>query len=633
MSRRPQKPNRRASSPQASASSPREFRLPENTTPALPAVEDFAGLDMPAALLKTLTAQGVTTPFPIQAATLPNSLAGRDLLGRGRTGSGKTLAFGLALLARTAGLRAEPKAPLALVLVPTRELAQQVTDALTPYATAVNLRLATVVGGLSITKQAGTLRRGAEVVVATPGRLNDLVERGDCVLDQVRITVLDEADQMTDMGFLPQITKLIQHVRPDGQRMLFSATLDRNIDRLVQRFLTDPVVHSVDPSAGAVTTMEHHVLHVQDETDKKAVTTRIAARDGRVILFLDTKRSADRLAKRLLAVGVRAAALHGGRSQPQRNRTLEQFKNGQVTALVATNVAARGIHVDDLDLVVNVDPPTDHKDYLHRGGRTARAGGSGSVVTLVLPDQKRDVTRLMSDAGIRPRTARITSSDAELTTITGAREPSGVAVTIEVPSRRRRPARRPAPSAAGAPADAAETAAGQYGDRCGSPYGEPGLDRRAAAGTTASDSTSASGGRGAARRAGSGGATGGAVGAGGRSADRQSAAGAATRAASGKVARGSGRRTAAGGATGGAAGTGGRGSGSRGGRRAPPRDALPLNAAGGHLTTVAGRADTCAGSAPVTVAGVGRICRSDVVFGPGTELLGPPGRPGRVLSR
>ncbi|MEU5312751.1 DEAD/DEAH box helicase [Streptomyces sp. NPDC021562] len=433
MPRRPQKSNRRAPSPRPSASSSTEFRLPQNTTPPLPAVEDFAALDMPAGLLKTLTAQGVTAPFPIQAATLPNSLAGRDLLGRGRTGSGKTLAFGLAVLARTAGLRAEPRAPLALVLVPTRELAQQVTDALTPYATAVNLRLATVVGGLSLTKQAGTLRRGAEVLVATPGRLNDLVERGDCVLDQVRVTVLDEADQMTDMGFLPQITKLIELVRPDGQRMLFSATLDRNIDRLVQRFLTDPVVHSVDPSAGAVTTMEHHVLHLQDETDKKAVTTRIAARDGRVILFLDTKRSADRLAKRLLAVGVRAAALHGGRSQPQRTRTLEQFKNGQVTALVATNVAARGIHVDDLDLVVNVDPPTDHKDYLHRGGRTARAGDSGSVVTLVLPEQRRDVTRLMSDAGIRPRTAHVTSSDAELAGITGAREPSGVPVTIEVP--------------------------------------------------------------------------------------------------------------------------------------------------------------------------------------------------------
>jgi superfamily II DNA/RNA helicase len=571
MSRRSQKPNRRTSSPPPSAPSPSEFRLPESTTPALPAVEDFAALDMPAGLLKTLASQGVTTPFPIQAATLPNSLAGRDLLGRGRTGSGKTLAFGLALLARTAGLRAEPKAPLALVLVPTRELAQQVTDALTPYATAVHLRLATVVGGLSITKQASALRHGAEVVVATPGRLGDLVERGDCVLGSVRITVLDEADQMTDMGFLPQITKLIRQVRPDGQRMLFSATLDRTIDRLVQQFLTDPVVHSVDPSAAAVTTMEHHVLHVQDETDKKAVTTRIAARDGRVILFLDTKRSADRLAKRLLAVGVRAAALHGGRSQPQRTRTLEQFKNGQVTALVATNVAARGIHIDDLDLVVNVDPPTDHKDYLHRGGRTARAGGSGSVVTLVLPAQKRDVTRLMSDAGIRPRTARVTSGDAELVTLTGAREPSGAPVTIEVPQ----PA---APTASGS---ARKTGAkpGRRSGRRGRNGGGPGAaagaatatggrgpDRRAAAGTAA-DASSEAGGRGSARRAESTGATGGAAGTGGRGSGRRAAAGAATGTASGKDARGSRRRTASGQATGGAAGTGNRGSNHSGGRR------------------------------------------------------------------
>ncbi|MFI1936827.1 DEAD/DEAH box helicase [Streptomyces purpureus] len=412
---------------------PREFTPPQTLTPALPAVESFDALDMPPALVKTLAAQGVTEPFPIQAATLPNSLAGRDILGRGRTGSGKTLAFGLALLARTAGRRAEPKAPLAMVLVPTRELAQQVTDALAPYATSVQLRLATVVGGLSITKQAATLRRGAEVLVATPGRLKDLIERGDCRLDQVAVTVLDEADQMADMGFMPQVTALLKQVEPGGQRMLFSATLDQNIDRLVRMFLTDPVVHSVDPSAGAVTTMEHHLLYVADETDKKAVTVRIAARDGRVILFLDTKRSVDRLVKKLLASGVRAAGLHGGRSQPQRNRTLDQFKNGQVTALVATNVAARGIHVDDLDLVVNVDPPVDHKDYLHRGGRTARAGESGSVVTLVLPEQKRDMGRLMSHAGISPRTAQIKSSDETLTELTGAREPSGVPVTIEVP--------------------------------------------------------------------------------------------------------------------------------------------------------------------------------------------------------
>ncbi|MFI9603171.1 DEAD/DEAH box helicase [Streptomyces sp. NPDC052043] len=565
MSRRPQKPNNRRASSSPSSASPREFRLPESRTPALPAVEDFAGLDMPVGLLKTLAEQGVTTPFPIQAATLPNSLAGRDLLGRGRTGSGKTLAFGLALLARTAGQRAQPKAPLALVLVPTRELAQQVADALAPYASAVNLRLATVVGGLSITKQAGALRRGAEVLVATPGRLNDLVERGDCVLDGVRITVLDEADQMTDMGFLPQITKLIQQVRPDGQRMLFSATLDGNIDRLVQRFLTDPVVHSVDPSAGAVTTMEHHVLHVQDETDKKAVTTRIAARDGRVILFLDTKRSADRLAKRLLAVGVRAAALHGGRSQPQRNRTLEQFKNGQVTALVATNVAARGIHVDNLDLVVNVDPPTDHKDYLHRGGRTARAGGSGSVVTLVLPDQKRDVTRLMSDAGIRPRTASIKSSDVALATLTGAREPSGVAVTIEVPQPATPPASSPDRKAGTEPGRRSgrrrRNGAGA-GPATGAATGTGGRNRRASAG--AADGASASGGRGAARRAGADGAQNAAGGTGGRGSGRRATTGSGS--ASGKTARGSGRRPSSGGATPGSSGTGGRGSSGAGGR-------------------------------------------------------------------
>ncbi|MFK8910290.1 DEAD/DEAH box helicase [Streptomyces sp. YS-3] len=449
-----------------------EFTLPESVTPPLPAVAAFADLDMPAALLKTLAAQGVSEPFPIQAATLPNSLAGRDILGRGRTGSGKTLAFGLALLARTAGRRAEPKAPLAMVLVPTRELAQQVTDALTPYATAVNLRLTTVVGGLSLTKQANALRRGAEVLVATPGRLKDLIERGDCVLDQVRVTVLDEADQMADMGFMPQVTALLKQVEPGGQRMLFSATLDKNIDRLVRMFLTDAVVHSVDPSAGAVTTMEHHVLYIQDETDKKAVTARIAARDGRVIMFLDTKRSVDRLVKRLLASGVRAAGLHGGRSQPQRNRTLDQFKNGQVTALVATNVAARGIHVDDLDLVVNVDPPTDHKDYLHRGGRTARAGESGSVVTLVLPEQKREMSRLMTFAGIRPRTAAVKSSDEELVRVTGAREPSGVPVVVEVPAPAQ-PAARPRARGArsGSRTSSGRGAQSQGASRAGQPQG------------------------------------------------------------------------------------------------------------------------------------------------------------------
>lgn len=410
-----------------------EFALPVSTTPSLPPAETFAALDMPAPLLAALGQAGVTAPFPIQAATLPNSLAGRDVLGRGRTGSGKTLAFGLALLGRITGQRAEPRRPLALVLVPTRELAQQVTDALTPYARAVQLRMATVVGGISIGRQANALRGGAEVVVATPGRLKDLIGRGDCALDQVSITVLDEADQMADMGFMPQVTALLEQVRPGGQRMLFSATLDRNVDKLVRRYLADPVVHSVDPSAGTITTMEHHLLHVS-EADKNAAAMHIAARDGRVIMFMDTKHAVDRMAKRLLSNGVRAGALHGGKSQPQRNRTLEQFKNGHVTALIATNVAARGIHIEGLDLVVNIDPPTDHKDYLHRGGRTARAGESGSVVTLVLPSQRREMTRLMAAAAITAHTVQVRPGDTELTRVTGAREPSGVPVTITVPA-------------------------------------------------------------------------------------------------------------------------------------------------------------------------------------------------------
>ncbi|MCL8010054.1 DEAD/DEAH box helicase [Streptomyces sp. AS02] len=414
--------NGRALAPQG------EFALPVTLTPALPAAATFGALDMPAELLKMLTDHGLDKPFPIQAVTLPNSLAGRDVLGRGRTGSGKTLAFGLALLVRTAGRRAEPRKPLALILVPTRELAQQVTDALAPYAGLLKLRLATVVGGMSIGRQAGALRAGAEVVVATPGRLADLVARKDCRLDRVNITVLDEADQMADMGFMPQVTELLDQVRPDGQRMLFSATLDRNIDLLVRRYLHDPVVHSVDPSAAAVTTMEHHVLQVHG-ADKYATATEIAARDGRVIMFLDTKHAVDQFTKHLLSSGVKAAALHGGKSQPQRTRTLAQFKTGHVTVLVATNVAARGIHVDDLDLVVNVDPPGDHKDYLHRGGRTARAGESGSVVTLVLPNQRRDMARLMSEAGIRPRITQVRSGEAELSRITGAQAPSGVPVS------------------------------------------------------------------------------------------------------------------------------------------------------------------------------------------------------------
>ncbi|WP_328673561.1 DEAD/DEAH box helicase [Streptomyces sp. NBC_00328] len=399
-----------------------DVTAPPSHSTGLPPAASFDALGLPAALVARMTGLGVTEPFPIQAATLPNALAGHDVLGRARTGSGKTLAFGLALLARTAGRRAEAKRPLALVLVPTRELAQQVSDALEPYAQTLDVRLGTVVGGLSINRQQAQLRSGVEVLIATPGRLTDLVSRRDCLLNQVRITVLDEADQMCDLGFLPQVSDLMEQVRADGQRLLFSATLDRNVDELVQKYLHDPVHASVDRVAGSVTTMEHHVLNIHG-ADKYATATEIAARDGRVLMFLDTKAGVDQFTRHLRASGIRASALHSGKSQPQRTHTLAQFKNGEINVLVATNVAARGIHIDALDLVVNVDPPADAKDYLHRGGRTARAGESGKVVTLVTPNQRRDVNRLMSDAGIRPTVTQVRSGEASLTAITGAKRP------------------------------------------------------------------------------------------------------------------------------------------------------------------------------------------------------------------
>ncbi|QNP66883.1 DEAD/DEAH box helicase [Streptomyces genisteinicus] len=395
---------------------------PDGTPPPPAPAEDFAALGLPAEVVRVLDDAGVREPFPIQAATLPAALAGRDVVGRARTGSGKTLAFGLALLVRTAGRRAGAKRPLALVLVPTRELAQQVSDVLAPYARALDLRLATVVGGLSLGRQAAALKAGADVVIATPGRLTDLVARRDCHLDQVRITVLDEADQMCDLGFLPQVCEILDQVGPDGQRMLFSATLDRDVDVLVTSRLDEPVFAAVDQVAGSVATMEHHVLNVHG-ADKYATATEIAARDGRVLMFLDTKAGVDRFTRHLRAGGIRAAALHSGKSQPQRTHTLAQFRSGDVTVLVATDVAARGIHVDELELVVNVDPPADAKDYLHRGGRTARAGSSGRVVTLVTPNQRGDVMRMLSAAGVRPTVTQVRSGEQRLTDITGARRP------------------------------------------------------------------------------------------------------------------------------------------------------------------------------------------------------------------
>ena len=366
----------------------------------------FSALELPKPLLEVLTEAGVTTAFPIQAATIPDALAGRDVLGRGQTGSGKTLAFGLPTLARLEGLRARPHKPLALVLVPTRELAMQVEDSLRPYARAMRLRIRSVFGGAPMRKQIDALRYGVEILVATPGRLSDLIERGECELSDVDIAILDEADQMCDMGFLPHVCELMEQVVPGGQRLLFSATLDGAVDEIVTKFMNEPVLHEVDPQAGVVSTMSHHLLLVTPQ-HKARVAAQIAGRhasaklpEARSIFFVRTQMAADRVTEQFRERGLPAAALHGGMTQMARTKTLEDFKDGRTPVLIATDVAARGIHVDGVDLVVHIDPPRDSKDYLHRAGRTARAGQTGIVASLILPKQTRQAERMMRDAGV-----------------------------------------------------------------------------------------------------------------------------------------------------------------------------------------------------------------------------------------
>ncbi|MCQ4213139.1 DEAD/DEAH box helicase [Streptomyces longispororuber] len=383
----------------------------------------FADLGLPEGVVRKLAQNGVTTPFPIQAATIPDALAGKDILGRGRTGSGKTLSFGLPTLARLAGGRTEKHKPRAVILTPTRELAMQVADALQPYGDQVGLKMKVVCGGTSMGNQIYALERGVDILVATPGRLRDLINRGACDLSNIEVAVLDEADQMSDLGFLPEVTELLDQVPAGGQRMLFSATMENEIKTLVTRYLNNPVSHEVDAAQGAVTTMSHHILIVKPK-DKAPVTAAIASRKGRTIIFVRTQLGADRIAEQLREAGVKADALHGGMTQGARTRTLADFKDGYVNALVATDVAARGIHVDGIDLVLNVDPAGDHKDYLHRAGRTARAGRTGTVVSLSLPHQRRQIFRLMEDAGVDAGRHIIQGGaafDPEVAEITGAR--------------------------------------------------------------------------------------------------------------------------------------------------------------------------------------------------------------------
>lgn len=370
----------------------------------------FIDLGVPTGLATVLSDQNITTPTPIQSATLPDSLAGRDVLGRGRTGSGKTYAFLLPLVARLAGgHRARSGKPRALILAPTRELVGQIEASLAPLAKQAKLSTRTVFGGVGQNPQVNALRQGVDILVACPGRLEDLIDQGHCRLSDIEITVLDEADHMADLGFLPGVRRLLKATPNDSQRLLFSATLDRGVDTLVREFLDKPVTHEADSAQSPVQTMSHHVLHI-DRDNRLPVLVDLTSAPGRTVVFTRTKHGAKALARQLNAKGVPTVDLHGNLSQNVRTRNMEAFASGKATALVATDIAARGIHVDDVALVVHADPPSEHKAYLHRSGRTARAGNEGTVVTLMTSEQKRDVRSLTRAAGIQPTTTRVMSS-------------------------------------------------------------------------------------------------------------------------------------------------------------------------------------------------------------------------------
>lgn len=410
----------------------------------------FADLGVPAPVVASLAKLGIETPFPIQQAALPDALAGRDLLGRGRTGSGKTVAFAIPTLVALANSNRRPKPghPRALILVPTRELANQVTKVFAPLARSLSLHVTTVIGGAPQRPQVEALRRGVDVVIACPGRLEDLIGQRHCQLDQVEVTVIDEADLMADLGFLPAVQRLLDQTPSKGQRMLFSATLDRAIDALVRRYLTDPVTHAVDAVNEAPVELTHHVLAVTQD-DKQAIVRELASGHERSLLFTRTKHSAKKLAQRLSASGISATELHGNLSQSARERNLSAFMTGSARVLVATDIAARGIHVDDIALVVHVDPPAEHKSFVHRSGRTARAGATGVVVTLMTPDQAKAVRLLARDANVTPTTTKVTPGHALVRQLVGPAAPA-VPVTatprspkpVATTTRHMRPTRR-----------------------------------------------------------------------------------------------------------------------------------------------------------------------------------------------
>lgn len=447
----------------------------------------FRTLGVPAPLLDVLAKDGKTEAFPIQVDTLPDTLAGRDVLGRGKTGSGKTLAFSIPLAARLGGALAggsrRAGRVLGLVLAPTRELATQINATLEPLAAAYGLTTTTIFGGVNQNRQVAALKAGVDIVVACPGRLEDLMKQGFVKLDAVEITVIDEADHMADLGFLPSVTRILSATPSGGQRLLFSATLDNGVDKLVNRFLQNEVLHSVDEANSPVAAMTHHVFHVAGADEKKELVRTLASGTSRRILFMRTKHHAKKLAQQLTAQGIPAVDLHGNLSQPARDRNLAAFASGAAKVLVATDVAARGVHVDDVELVIHVDPPMEHKAYLHRSGRTARAGAEGSVVTLVTPGQEKDVKDLLRKAAISVTPVRVSATSPEVTALVGAvapyvkpepkaEQPRGGGRSQGANAQRKRAAREAAGAAHGAQGGRGSGRRGQSGQG-----GEPRKDR------------------------------------------------------------------------------------------------------------------------------------------------------------
>ncbi|MGZ0712040.1 DEAD/DEAH box helicase (plasmid) [Coraliomargarita sp. W4R53] len=463
----------------------------------------FSALGVPQPLVNILAAEGKTNAFPIQVDTLPDTLGGRDVLGRGKTGSGKTLAFSIPMVARLggelAGGRRRAGLPLGLVLAPTRELATQINAVLEPLAKAYGMTTTTIFGGVNQNRQVQALKSGVDIIVACPGRLEDLMKQGFVKLNAIEITVIDEADHMADLGFLPGVTRILSATPTGGQRLLFSATLDNGVDKLVHRFLQNEVLHSVDEANSPVAAMTHHVFTVDGVDSKNEVIRTLASGSGRRILFMRTKHQAKKLAQKLTAAGIPSVDLHGNLSQPARDRNLAAFSSGSAKVLVATDVAARGVHVDDVELVIHVDPPMEHKAYLHRSGRTARAGAEGAVVTLVLPGQEKDVAQLLRKAAISVTPTRVSPASAEVVALVGT-----VAAYVK-PVPKAEPQRGGGGRSQGANAQRKRAARDDRGERSGSQ--QPRRDRSGRPAQRSSESAGAqrSGGQGGQRNGGQGG--------------------------------------------------------------------------------------------------------------------------------